>query len=170
MMFIHTHLRRRSILSFLLVGLSLPLAALDLGCRRAPPPEPAALPAPPSASSSPVQSVRKLDGAPARVLETRFSPDGASLLVLECRPPKDESAGEPRTYAISRRPIAGGAAKDLISGDTMMIAFTAFGEGVLTIQRPQSPPAKDDDDDDADARWDTARAALEKTALYRIDD
>src|SRR4029079_8793168 len=86
------------------VCLAAALAALLPGCRRAPT----------SPLVSSLRSIHKLEGTPAHVYAIQFAPDGASVLVLERRAPKDESGGERATFAISRRPVAGGAAKDLL--------------------------------------------------------
>lgn len=150
--------------------LTAPLVLSLSACERALPPAPEPAPAQAPASTSWVQSVRRLEGAPARLLATRFAPDGASLLVLERRPPADENAGEPSTYALSRRPIAGGPAADLVASTTTIVDFAPLGAGAVVIQRPQVPRlGPDAPAADAIQRVDEMYTAIYKDALYRID-
>ncbi|HLM72204.1 MAG TPA: hypothetical protein VK459_05925, partial [Polyangiaceae bacterium] len=163
---------RIPLVSRCLLGLSAPIAALLLGCQGEPPslltpPEAAAAVAP--VSTSPIQSVRKLDGAPSRVIEARFAPDGASLLVFELRRPKDDDSDDAApgasTFAISRRPLAGGPTKDLMASEALSVVdFAPLGDGVLAILMPAVPPSKADEPDDPDAYW----QASKKSAVYRI--
>jgi hypothetical protein len=89
--------------------------ALLAGCHREPaPPAPASTSASAAAvmEPSPPRATR-LAGAPAHVIEARFAPDGASVLVLEERRKQGDDARGLGAFVISRRPADGGAAVDL---------------------------------------------------------
>jgi hypothetical protein len=116
-----------------------------------------------------MQPVRKLEGAPARVIAVHFAPDGASVLALEGRPSKDESPGARVTFAVSRRPIGGGAAKDLFASEEVLVLDIApLGDGVVTLQRPQLP-ASEDGNGSSD-RWEDLREVINNMALFRAGD
>jgi hypothetical protein len=135
------------------------LALLSPGCRRD------ASQAPDS--TSPVQSIRKLDGAPARVIALRFAPDGASVLVLERRRAKDAGRQGLDTFALSRRPVAGGAGTDLLTTDAPLLGLEPLGDGAVVLQGDAAPSAGDGS---SERRKGELPAMFDKTVLYRVTD
>lgn len=106
-------------------------------------------------------------------MSARFTPDGASVLVLERRPPAGGSEKGLGVVAVSRRPIAGGPARDLVASDAVVIAMAPLGDGAAVLNRPSTAEEKGaprDPDDDRDSYFDGYIAAIEKTALYRVSD
>jgi hypothetical protein len=147
------------------------LAALLAGCHREPAP-----PAPASASASAAPEpaaprATKLAGAPAHVLKASFSPDGASVLVLEERRKQGDDARGVGAFVISRRPTDGGAAVDLFAPAEKVVAMAPLGDAVVALTRPLSleetgePPPEGDGQDEDIARRLEARS---KMVLHRI--
>ena len=102
----------------------------------------ALLPACKSADPSPVVgSVKKLGGAPARVLKLAFAGDGKSVFALERRSSEAGSFGAEDKYAITRRGVAGGESKDLAVLDREIIDLAPLGESVVVLDRQRLPPS-----------------------------
>jgi hypothetical protein len=114
------------------------IAALVAGCHREPaPPAPASASASASAASEPAAPrATKLAGAPAHVLQVRFAPDGASVLVLEERRKQGDDARGLGAFVISRRPTDGGAAVDLFAPAERVLRMAPLGDAVLALTRP----------------------------------
>ncbi|WP_437320806.1 hypothetical protein [Sorangium sp. So ce385] len=158
-----------------LVGFAAALLSLVPACERTPTSSPLA---------SSLRSVRKIEGAPAQVLDVQFAPDGASVLILERRRKGDDGAPGTATFAVSRRPIAGGAARDLIASSDPVLKLAPLGDGIVMIRQPAVPPesvalaAEEVREDRTETRrlalenkhLETWIAANEKAALYRVDD
>ncbi|MDC3960905.1 hypothetical protein [Polyangium jinanense] len=155
--------------TFWFATIALALAAPALACKSKPGPTPdadAGDAAPAPTSTSPIQSLRKLAGAEARVLDVMFSEDGSQIFTLEERPPKDEASRQPPTNAVVRRSIAGGPAVELLVTQDEILAMAVLGGDAIVIQRPALP--KQDDDEDGDDYYEKLGDAFAKTALYRL--
>lgn len=101
----------------------------------------ALVPACKSADPSPVVgSVKKLGGAPARVLKLAFTGDGKTVFALERRSSEAGSFGAEDKYAITRRGVADGESKDVAVMDREMIDFAPLGESVVVLDRQRLPP------------------------------
>lgn len=88
----------------------------------------------------PIGSVRKLGGAPARVLKLAFSGDGLHVLALERRSSEPGEWWPDDRFAITKRPVAGGDAVDLVVSEREIVDFVPLGDGALYLDRRRLPP------------------------------
>ncbi len=88
-----------------------------------------------------VGSVKKLGGAPARVLKLAFSGDGKSVLALERRSAEAGAWSFEDRYAITKRATGGGEAADLVVTEEEIVDFVPFGDGALFVDRSRLPPS-----------------------------
>ena len=114
------------------------LGALLAGCDREPaPPAPASASTTAAAEPAPPRAT-KLAGLPAHVLQARFTPDGASVLVREERRKQGDDARGLGAFVISRRPTDGSAAVDLFAPAEKVLNMVPLGDGVVAYTRPLS--------------------------------
>ena len=112
-------------------AVSLSLALLSPACKPSDPP-------------IAVGSVKKLGGAPARVLKVAFSGDGRDVLVAERRSTDAGDWGLDDKYGLTKRPVAGGESVELVTTDKAIVHFVPFGDGAFYVEQRAWPASLPD--------------------------